>query len=113
MSRTKKPKLTFVLFRNGVACGFADPCSVGLGYTLASGHRVVSKLVSKDGVLMPGVTPIAEFKTELRAQREVKRLDRIVSKLRGTMVDELPALRPLLAPGVIEYRKIWGKAVAL
>jgi len=103
--KEKQPDPVFVVFQDGVPCGFDDPTKHGLGYTLASGVKVVSRLVGARGVLMPGPPPF-EFTRESFALTEVRRRGRIIDKFRGTMCDNIPNLQPLLQPATLLVRKL-------
>jgi len=100
----KKLKQRYVVTKDGVDCGFATAVELGLGHELLSGHVVRSTLMGKRGVLVKKPNNPYDFATEKSAQKYITIAERCANKFRGTMVDEMPKLQPLIERGVFAVR---------
>lgn len=106
MPKTKKIKPKFVVTKGGVDCGFATPIEVGLGYQLASGFRFESKLIGRRGILVKRPDKPTIFGGEKSAWIYAKIAGRVGDALRGTMVDEMPKLQPVVEVGEFAVRQL-------
>jgi hypothetical protein len=102
--KNKKLKQRYVVTKDGVDCGFATAVELGLGHQLLSGVVVRSTLMGKRGVLVKKPERPFDFASEKQAQRFIGIAERCAAKFRGTLVDELPKLRPLIEGGVFAVR---------
>lgn len=101
----KKPKPKFIVLKDGVPCGFARPSEVGLGHTLANGFQFRTKLVGKRGILVKRPDAPHHFGGEKSANKFAGIAARVAGQLRGTMVDMMPKLQPVVEAGVFTVRK--------
>ncbi len=103
-TRKTKPKRRFVVTKDGIDCGFASPAELGLGVTLQSGFEINTKLCGRRGLLVKKPTAPHLFASEKGALRYSGIAQRVAAKFRGTMVDAMPKLQPLLESGVFGTR---------
>jgi hypothetical protein len=90
-------KYSYAVTKDGVDCRLALRPELGLG----------SALCPKKGLLVPSndITDVAVYYGEKSAQRAINRVCKVANRLRGTLVEGLPRLKPIMTPGKYALRK--------
>ncbi len=105
--RNRKPKKRFIVTKDGVDCGYASKRELGLALVLQSGHEMKANHVGARGYLVKKPDAPAILPGEKTALRQIEITERIANVSRGTLVDEMPKIQPLVERGKFEIRHIF------
>lgn len=97
--KKRKPRVLYIAIRDGHACGRMMAKDLGLGPALCK----------KRGLLVPSDKPVL-FTSFFEMNRMMTRTQQAWAKLKGSMVDQHPRLRPLLSTSsAFTFKKVMRK----
>ncbi len=103
----KKPKVKYCVTKDGIDCGYASPKELGFVLDLPSGHSVSGKITGTKKLLVKKPAEQAEhFGTQMAAEKAITRTEKYAAQYRGTMVDSMPKIQPLVERGVFAVRQV-------
>lgn len=106
MPKMKKVKPKFVATKAASIAASQALLKSALAIQLASGFRFESKLIGRRGILVKRPDKPTVFGGEKSAWIYAKIAGRVGDALRGTMVDEMPKLQPVVEVGEFAVRKL-------
>jgi len=99
--KERRPVILYIATRDGQDCGIAHANEIGLGKALCR----------KRGLLVPKPHCPKTFRSFREMARLMQRTQEAFAKLKGSLVDELPRLRPLLdSTSSFKFRKVVRRA---
>lgn len=99
--KERRPVILYIATRDGQDCGIAHANELGLGKALCR----------QRGLLVPKPHCPKPFRSFRELARLMLRTQEAFAKLKGSLVDELPKLRPLLgSTSAFKFRKVIRRA---